>query len=148
MASIYLCSSVVSMQGATALHMAAHKGCVDVVKGMVAVKQCEVNAVDNEGRTALHHAAAQGHVAVTQSLWSAKCNIEMADNHGWTGASILCARKDVPYAFQAVHVFAPCMCIFVGFGSQRLLSTNRLPSAKHNGLRSSQHSSFKRMKLL
>lgn len=52
---------------------------------MVAVKECEVNAVDNEGRTALHHAAAQGYVAVTQALWSAKCNIELADNHGWTG---------------------------------------------------------------
>ena len=73
------------MQGATALHMAAHKNCVEVVKGMLEVKQCEVNAVDNEGRTALHHAAAQGFVTVAQALWSAKCNIEAPDNHGWTG---------------------------------------------------------------
>ena len=67
--------------------MAAHKGCAEVVKGMVGVKECDVNAVDNEGRTALHHAAAQGCVGVTQILWSAKCNIELADNHGWTGYS-------------------------------------------------------------
>lgn len=71
--------------------MAAHKNCVEVVKGMVEVKQCEINAVDNEGRTALHHAAAQGYVGVTQALWSAKCNIELADNHGWTGISKLTA---------------------------------------------------------
>ena len=66
--------------------MAAHKNCIDVVRGMLEVKQCEVNAVDNEGRTALHHAAAQGFVAVAQALWSAKCNIEAPDNHGWTGS--------------------------------------------------------------
>ena len=73
-------------QGATALHMAAHRGHAHAVGCLARFKQCELNALDNKGRTALHHAAALGHAAVVTELWGRGCNLELADNMGWTGA--------------------------------------------------------------
>ena len=75
-------------QGATALHMAAHRGHAHALGCLARFKQCELNALDNKGRTALHHAAALGHVAVVTELWGRGCNLELADNMGWTGAPL------------------------------------------------------------
>ena len=75
--------------------MAAHQGHAYAVQCMGRLKQCELNAVDNEGRTPLHHAAALGHVAAVTELWTLGCNLEMADNMGWTGKLVFwyCTMK-------------------------------------------------------
>lgn len=73
------------MQGATALHMAAHRGHTSVVQALGKLKSVEINAVDNNGRTALHHAAAKGHHNVVSELWALGCALELTDCVGWTG---------------------------------------------------------------
>lgn len=81
--------AVSTLQGCTALHVAAHRGHTGIVQALGKLKYVEVNAVDNEGRTALHHAAATGHHNVVSELWALGCALELTDCYGWTGTVMM-----------------------------------------------------------
>ena len=54
--------------GATALHLAAAGGHLDVVRALIADSSADVDLVDGDGATALHLAAAGGHLDVHLTL--------------------------------------------------------------------------------
>jgi len=50
------------------LHWAADRGCKDIVKVLLDIKDLDVNQKDNDGQTALHYACSCGHLSVVETL--------------------------------------------------------------------------------
>lgn len=69
--------------GITALHHAAFKGRLDVVKLLIGAG-ADVNAEDNSGGTPLHAAVIGGHADVAGFLIASGANIEAKEADGWT----------------------------------------------------------------
>ena len=67
----------------TALHAAAIRGHIDVVRALVEY-EADTEAADNNGDTPLLCAAYEGHVAVAEFLLEHGCNIDHADTYGST----------------------------------------------------------------
>ena len=81
--------------GATAVHMAADEGQLEVLQTLVLRKHMDVNAKtkDTLQRTPLHFAAAQGNAQCVEFLLSAGADPEIKDNRG---------MKPVQYAVPGV----------------------------------------------
>ncbi|KAL9096349.1 MAG: hypothetical protein Q9165_001346 [Trypethelium subeluteriae] len=81
--------------GRTALHLAAQKDRVDVVKTLIN-KRVNLNMTDKNGRTALHLAAEAGRLQVVKALCIA-CRIELnvQDSNGHTALHLATLRKKV-----------------------------------------------------
>ena len=79
--------------GQTALHVAADKGCYEVVKVLIEQYNADVNAVDEDGISVLQTCVVAGHVAVcVYLLQEAGANPDLPDADGDTPRS--CAQDD------------------------------------------------------
>ncbi|WP_353286509.1 ankyrin repeat domain-containing protein [Wolbachia endosymbiont (group A) of Crataerina pallida] len=68
----------------TALHYAARKGCLDIIKFLILEEKVNINVIDRNAfkRTALHHAAGEGHLGIVRFLLEKGANPNIKDNDG------------------------------------------------------------------
>ena len=76
-------------RGNTVLHHCVISGCVDSVKHVVGVPECNVNQLNDEGDAPLHVACKRKDTAVVQLLVAnKKCNLNIFNNEGDTALHI------------------------------------------------------------
>ncbi|MFZ0564738.1 MAG: ankyrin repeat domain-containing protein [Chlamydiales bacterium] len=80
-------------KGDTALHLAAEKGKVDILKALLLHKP-DINAKNNSGETPLLVAIRKGNSEVVKILLNHKANISAADKHGETPFTEFIKRKE------------------------------------------------------
>merc|ERR1712212_1413120 len=71
-------------KGKTALHVAAEKGDIPVMKLLLDSSLPNMDAKDKKGKTALHVAAEKGDIPVMELLMDSGADIEIGDNLGET----------------------------------------------------------------
>ncbi|CAQ55444.1 ankyrin repeat domain protein [Wolbachia endosymbiont of Culex quinquefasciatus JHB] len=82
----------------TALHCAARKGCLDIIRFLILEEKVNINVIDRNAfkRTALHHAAGEGHLGIVRFLLEKGANPNIKDNDG-KGArkiAVMASRHD------------------------------------------------------
>nr|VWP00534.1 Pre-mRNA-splicing ATP-dependent RNA helicase PRP28 (EC [Ganoderma boninense] len=78
--------------GLTALHAAASRGWLDIVKWLVEECGAIPDIEDKEGETALHKAALNGHLDVVKYLLPGKADVHAKDADGWTALHNACSK--------------------------------------------------------
>ncbi|KAJ8464010.1 hypothetical protein ONZ51_g9875 [Trametes cubensis] len=78
--------------GLTALHAAASRGYLDIVKWLVEECGAIPDIEDKEGETALHKAALNGHLQVIAYLLPGKSDVHAKDADGWTALHNACSK--------------------------------------------------------
>ncbi|OZJ04377.1 hypothetical protein BZG36_03194 [Bifiguratus adelaidae] len=92
-----------SSTGLTALHYAASRGSLDVVKFLIDLG-ADVDLRDREGETALLKAAYHGHLRLVQYfLTDCHTSITQADRDGWTALHNACSRGHLQVAKYLVE---------------------------------------------
>ncbi|KAG6378849.1 hypothetical protein JVT61DRAFT_13129 [Boletus reticuloceps] len=81
-----------SRTGFTALHAAASRGYLDIVKWLVENCGAMPDLEDREGETALHKAALNGHMLIIQYLLANRADIHARDADGWTALHNACSK--------------------------------------------------------
>ena len=76
------------MYGCTALHLAASKGSLQVVRALLRQNEIEVDPVDNGGRSPLHLACVSGYDDVMNILLQAGALESRRDKEGYAGGGI------------------------------------------------------------
>eukprot|EP00913_Durusdinium_trenchii_P013606 g12776.t1 len=91
-------------QGNSALHFASHRGDLDVVEALLALKaSCKL--VNSEGNTALMYAAHGGHEDVCTALLEAAAPVDLANRAGLT-AETMAERKGFKTCAALIHAYA------------------------------------------
>ena len=75
------------MYGCTALHLAASKGSLQVVRALLRQNEIEVDPVDNGGRSPLHLACVSGYDDVMNILLQAGALESRRDKEGYAGGA-------------------------------------------------------------
>ncbi|KAL7282503.1 hypothetical protein ACG7TL_003974 [Trametes sanguinea] len=78
--------------GLTALHAAASRGYLDIVKWLVEECGAIPDIEDKEGETALHKAALNGHLQIIRYLLPEKSDVHAKDADGWTALHNACSK--------------------------------------------------------
>ncbi|MFT4314312.1 MAG: ankyrin repeat domain-containing protein [Wolbachia pipientis] len=87
----------------TALHCAARKGCLDIIRFLIEEEKVNINTLDRNAfkRIALHHAAGEGHLEVIKFLLEKGANPNIRDIDGKNPRDVAVLRsrhnKDKPY---------------------------------------------------
>ncbi|TFY82597.1 hypothetical protein EWM64_g1407 [Hericium alpestre] len=81
-----------SRTGLTALHAAASRGYLEIVKWLIETCGAMPDLEDKEGETAIHKAALHGHLHVIKYLISRKANAQAQDADGWTALHNACSK--------------------------------------------------------
>ncbi|KAK9828842.1 hypothetical protein WJX72_002378 [[Myrmecia] bisecta] len=68
----------------TALHLAIQNGLDSLVRSLLALPSCDINARDTDGLAALHWAASTGASGILSQLVGAGCDVDAPTNDGWT----------------------------------------------------------------
>jgi ankyrin repeat protein len=85
---------------ATALHVAACEGHVEIVEHLVRESNMDVNAMNGHGEAALHIAAQRGHLDVMKFLFAERhvdLNVKTGERHNWKAGertALHCAAKE------------------------------------------------------
>ena len=91
-------------QGNSALHFASHRGDLDVVEALLALKaSCKL--VNSEGNTALMYAAHGGHEDVCTALLEAAAPVDLA-NRACLTAETMAERKGFKTCAALIHAYA------------------------------------------
>lgn len=75
--------STTGYNNATAMHLSAMNGHIDVVQYLINSGVLNINAVDNDGRTALHCACADGALEVVQVMVQEGARMDIQDDDGY-----------------------------------------------------------------
>ncbi|CAL1701431.1 unnamed protein product [Somion occarium] len=78
--------------GLTALHAAASRGHLDIVKWLIEDCGAIPDIEDKEGETALHKAALNGHLRIVAYLLPDKADVHAQDADGWTALHNACSK--------------------------------------------------------
>ncbi|KDQ64736.1 hypothetical protein JAAARDRAFT_236745 [Jaapia argillacea MUCL 33604] len=81
--------------GLTALHGAASRGHLEVVRWLIEDCGALADGDDKEGETALHKAALNGHLAIIQYLLPRHSDVHLQDADGWTALHNACSKAIV-----------------------------------------------------
>ncbi|KZT20806.1 ankyrin [Neolentinus lepideus HHB14362 ss-1] len=81
-----------SRTGLTALHAAASRGYLDIVKWLMEECGAMADIEDREGETALHKAALNGHLPIIKYLLPDKADVHARDADGWTALHNACSK--------------------------------------------------------
>ena len=76
------------MYGCTALHLAASKGSLLVIRALLRQSEIEVDPVDNGGRSPLHWASVSGYGDVMRMLLEAGALEARRDKEGYAGVGL------------------------------------------------------------
>ncbi|XP_051881033.1 ankyrin repeat domain-containing protein 6b isoform X2 [Pristis pectinata] len=79
----------VTKHGRTALHLAAYKGHIDVVRILLKAS-CDLDIQDDSDQTALHRAAVVGNTEVISALILEGCSLDRQDKAGNTALHLAC----------------------------------------------------------
>lgn len=79
-----LANDASSRTGFTALHSAASRGFLDIVRWLIEECGAMPDLEDREGETALHKAALHGHLPIVKYLLPDKADVHARDADGWT----------------------------------------------------------------
>ncbi|KAK7049631.1 hypothetical protein VNI00_005662 [Paramarasmius palmivorus] len=78
--------------GYTALHAAANKGHLDIIKWLVEDCGAMPDLEDKEGETALHKAALNGYLHIIKYLLPDRADVHARDADGWTALHNACSK--------------------------------------------------------
>ncbi|KAI6047297.1 ankyrin repeat-containing domain protein, partial [Pisolithus marmoratus] len=78
--------------GFTALHSAASRGFLDIVRWLIEECGAMPDLEDREGETALHKAALHGHLPIIKYLLPDKAYVHARDADGWTALHNACSK--------------------------------------------------------
>ncbi|KAG6817214.1 hypothetical protein H0H87_011572 [Tephrocybe sp. NHM501043] len=87
-----LANNASSRTGFTALHAAASRGYLDIVKWLVEDCGAMPDLEDREGETALHKAALNGHLSIIKYLLPDRADVHARDADGWTALHNACSK--------------------------------------------------------
>ncbi|KZP12103.1 hypothetical protein FIBSPDRAFT_870598 [Athelia psychrophila] len=87
-----LANDASSRTGLTALHAAASRGYLDIVKWLVEDCGAIPDLEDKEGETALHKAALNGHLPILAYLLPDRADVHARDADGWTALHNACSK--------------------------------------------------------
>ncbi|KAG6840456.1 hypothetical protein C0991_006592 [Blastosporella zonata] len=87
-----LANNASSRTGFTALHAAASRGYLSIVKWLVEDCGAMPDLEDREGETALHKAALNGHLEVLKYLLPNRADVHARDADGWTALHNACSK--------------------------------------------------------
>ncbi|KAF7971765.1 hypothetical protein HWV62_19939 [Athelia sp. TMB] len=87
-----LANDASSRTGLTALHAAASRGYLDIVKWLVEDCGAIPDLEDKEGETALHKAALHGHLSILAYLLPDRADVHACDADGWTALHNACSK--------------------------------------------------------
>jgi len=83
----FVCSQATTANGDTALHLAARRRDVDMVRILVDYGT-NVDTQNGEGQTPLHIAAAEGDEALLKYFYGVRASASIADNQGEPGLKL------------------------------------------------------------
>ncbi|KAI6164748.1 hypothetical protein EDD17DRAFT_1801696 [Pisolithus thermaeus] len=87
-----LANDASSRTGFTALHSAASRGFLDIVRWLIEECGAMPDLEDREGETALHKAALHGHLPIVKYLLPDKADVHARDADGWTALHNACSK--------------------------------------------------------
>uniref|UniRef100_A0A0W0FCF6 RING-type domain-containing protein n=1 Tax=Moniliophthora roreri TaxID=221103 RepID=A0A0W0FCF6_MONRR len=90
--SFSLANDASTRTGYTALHAAANKGHLDIIKWLIEDCGSMPDLEDKEGETALHKAALNGYLHIIKYLLPDRADIHARDVDGWTALHNACSK--------------------------------------------------------
>ncbi|KAG6837980.1 hypothetical protein H0H93_008374 [Arthromyces matolae] len=93
--SFGLANNESSRTGLTALHAAASRGYLEIVKWLIEECGAMPDLEDREGETALHKAALNGHLSIVEYLLPDRADVHARDADGWTALHNACSKCDM-----------------------------------------------------
>ncbi|EEB92332.1 hypothetical protein MPER_09176, partial [Moniliophthora perniciosa FA553] len=90
--SFSLANDASTRTGYTALHAAANKGHLDIIKWLVEDCGAMPDLEDKEGETALHKAALNGYLHIIKYLLPDRADVHARDADGWTALHNACSK--------------------------------------------------------
>ncbi|KAH7924028.1 ankyrin [Leucogyrophana mollusca] len=87
-----LANDASSRTGYTALHAAASRGYIDIVKWLIEDCGAMPDLEDREGEVSLHKAALHGHLPIITYLLPDKADVHACDADGWTALHNACSK--------------------------------------------------------